>query len=187
MCCQNTDGPGNQIVLCDMCDRGFHQQCYRPHIDNKYIEIAELEWVCYACSLPLSTTSSQGLSAMAEDMTLSGEEVSQEVKENYLKSLSKANLVKLITRIESSSPSIKLYPSRLSSPSATPLDQERFMSSTIAENILSFDSRPDKDNIESSPTNPPIHGAQADYFGKFTKKELPYLHCRLRMFSPLCP
>lgn len=166
MCCQNTDGPGNQIVLCDICDRGFHQQCYRPHIDNKYIEIAELEWVCYACSLPLSTTSSQGLSAMAEDMTLSGEEVSQEVKENYLKSLSKANLVKLITRIESSSPSIKLYPSRLSSPSATPLDQERFMSSTIAENILPFDSRPEKDNIASSPTNPPMQGTQADYFGK---------------------
>ncbi|KAG0052371.1 hypothetical protein BGZ90_006511, partial [Linnemannia elongata] len=159
--------PQDVHVLCDICDRGFHQQCYRPHIDNKYIEIAELEWVCYACSLPLSTTSSQGLSAMAEDMTLSGEEVPQEVKENYLKSLSKANLVKLITRIESSSPSIKLYPSRLSSPSATPLDQERFMSSTNSENILPFDSRPDKDNVASSPTNPLMHGTQADYFDPY--------------------
>ncbi|KAF9542819.1 hypothetical protein EC957_001539 [Mortierella hygrophila] len=165
--------PPDAHVLCDICDRGFHQQCYRPHIDNKYIEITELEWVCYACSLPLSTTSSQGLSAMTEDMTLSGEEVSQEIKVNYLKSLSKANLVKLITRIESSSPSIKLYPSRLSSPSATPLDQERFMSSTIAENILPFDSRPGKDNVESSPSNPPMQGAQADYFDPYVAHVTP--------------
>ncbi|KAG0287782.1 hypothetical protein BGZ97_006993, partial [Linnemannia gamsii] len=159
--------PPDTHVLCDTCDRGFHQQCYRPHIDNKYIEIAELEWVCYACSLPLSTTSSQGISAMAEDMTLSGEEVSQEVKESYLKSLSKANLVKLITRIESSSPSIKLYPSHLSSPSATPVDQERLMSSTIAETILPFDSQPDQDNLRSSPTHPPTQGLQADYFDPY--------------------
>lgn len=124
---------------------------------------------------------------MAEDMTLSGEEVPQEVKENYLKSLSKANLVKLITRIESSSPSIKLYPSRLSSPSATPLDQERFMSSTNSENILPFDSRPDKDNVASSPTNPLMHSTQADYFGKFIQKEVLYRLRRLRMFPPLCP
>ncbi|KAK3845053.1 MAG: hypothetical protein J3R72DRAFT_418865 [Linnemannia gamsii] len=168
ICCKNTDGPGNQIVLCDACDRGFHQQCYKPHIDNKYIEIAELEWICYACSLPLSTTSSQGLSALAEDMSLSGEEVPQDIKENYLKSLSKANLVKLITRIESRSPSIKLYPSRLSSPSATPQDQERFMSTTIAETILPFDSRPDQDNIGASPTHPSMQGVQADYFGRQT-------------------
>ncbi|KAG0278818.1 hypothetical protein BGZ95_003057 [Linnemannia exigua] len=167
ICCQNTDGPGNQIVLCDTCDRGFHQQCYQPHIDNKYIDIAELEWNCYACSLPLSTTSSQGLSAMAEDMSLSGEEVPQDVKENYLKSLSKANLVKLITRIESRSPAIKLYPSRLSSPSATPLDQERFMSTAIAETILPFDSRPDQDNIGASPSHPSMQGVQADYFDPY--------------------
>ncbi|KAG0294984.1 Integrator complex subunit 12 [Linnemannia gamsii] len=172
MCCQNNDGPGNQIVLCDTCDRGFHQQCYRPHIDNKYIEITELEWVCYACSLPLSTTSSQGISAMAEDMTLSGEEVSQEVKESYLKSLSKANLVKLITRIESSSPSIKLYPSHLSSPSATPV-QERFLSSTISETILPFDSHPDQDNLGSSPTHPPMQGVQADYFDPYASHFTP--------------
>ncbi|KAG0372031.1 hypothetical protein BGX24_000838, partial [Mortierella sp. AD032] len=167
ICCKNTDGPGNQIVLCDACDRGFHQQCYKPHIDNKYIEIAELEWICYACSLPLSTTSSQGLSALAEDMSLSGEEVPQDIKENYLKSLSKANLVKLITRIESRSPSIKLYPSRLSSPSATPQDQERFMSTTIAETILPFDSRPDQDSIGASPTHPSMQGVQADYFDPY--------------------
>ncbi|KAF9901686.1 iso-1-cytochrome c [Linnemannia zychae] len=167
ICCQNTDGPGNLIVLCDTCDRGFHQQCYQPNIDNKYIEIAELEWVCYACSLPLSTTSSQGLSAMAEDMSLSGEEVPQDVKENYLKSLSKANLVKLITRIESRSPSIKLYPSRLSSPSATPQDQERFISSSIAETILPFDSRQGQDSIGASPTHPSMQGVQADYFDPY--------------------
>jgi len=158
ICCQNHDGTGNQIVLCDNCDRGFHQLCYTPHIDNKYAEITEMEWVCYACSMPLSTTSSQGLSALAEDMTLSGEEVPQDVKENYLKSLSKANLVNLITLIESISPSIKLYPSRLSSPSATLLDRDRFVSTTTpAETIVPFDSRPDQ---------PPMQVMQADYFGK---------------------
>ena len=91
-------------------------------------------------------------------MTLSGEEVPQDVKENYLKSLSKANLVNLITLIESISPSIKLYPSRLSSPSATLLDRDRFVSTTTpAETIVPFDSRPDQ---------PPMQVMQADYFGK---------------------
>ncbi|KAF9106123.1 hypothetical protein BGX29_010472, partial [Mortierella sp. GBA35] len=166
ICCQIHESNGNQIVLCDNCDRGFHQQCHHPHIDNKYIEIAELEWICYACSLPLSTTSSQGLSALTEDMSLSGEEVPQGVKENYLKSLSKANLVKLITRIESNSPSIKLYPSRLSSPSSTPFDQERFMTTSIAETMMPFDPRTSQESLGSSPTNPSMQGVQADYFAQ---------------------
>ncbi|KAF9919551.1 hypothetical protein FBU30_010871, partial [Linnemannia zychae] len=168
MCSLSDDNPANPIVFCNNCDRGFHQQCCQPHIENKYIEIEELEWLCYACSLPLSTTSSQGLSAMAEDMSLSGEEIPQDVKENYLNSLSKANLVKLISRIESHSPTIKLYPSHLSSPSTTPLNQDRLISSTVVETTLPFESRAGQDGHGVSPNHLPIQIAQADYFNPYT-------------------
>jgi hypothetical protein len=136
LCEQIYDDPDNQIVLCDHCDRGFHQLCYSPTIDSKFAEVLDKEWLCHACTMPLSTTSSQGLSAMTEDMSLTGLQVSQEVKENYLRSMTKSNLVKLISRIETAAPNIKLYPSRLSSPTALQSDEIRFMSSTPIDVLM---------------------------------------------------
>ena len=135
--CQGVDdNPANQIVLCDHCDRGFHQLCYSPVIDNTYVEIKEQEFICHACSVPLSTTSSQGLSTFTEDMSLTGQQLSPEVKESYLRNMSRAGLVQLITRIEASAPSFKLYPSRLSSPTAMQSDEMRFMSATPTDSLM---------------------------------------------------
>ncbi|KAF9186426.1 hypothetical protein BGZ51_002010, partial [Haplosporangium sp. Z 767] len=181
VCLQASDSPGNQIVLCDNCDRGFHQLCYSPYIDNKYVEIAELGWTCYACDLPLSTTSSLGLSALTEDMSLTGQQVPQRIKASYLRSLSKANLVKLISRIENNTPSVKLYPSRLSSPLTAQPDQTSFTSSGIADARVPASGvqlEPSQD-MTFSPANQAVQGIQVDYF------DTPVSHFRPTLDSPL--
>ncbi|KAI7831501.1 hypothetical protein BC939DRAFT_187885 [Gamsiella multidivaricata] len=171
ICQQTNDSPENLIVLCDNCDRGFHQLCYMPPIESKYVEIADLEWTCYACSQPLSTTSSQGLSALTEDMSLTGQQVPQDVKENYLRSLSKSNLLKLIGRIESSSPSVKLYPSRLSSPTTSHSEQLIFPTTSVTETAVPLDlaQTHTQNAVQQSSPHQGMQGIRADYFGTFDK------------------
>ncbi|KAF9994845.1 hypothetical protein BGZ79_000367 [Entomortierella chlamydospora] len=169
ICLQANDSPDNQIVLCDSCDRGFHQRCYTPPIDNKFVEIASLEWTCYACSLPLNTAGSQGLSALTEDMSLTGEQVSQDVKESYLWSLPKSSLVKLITRIETNSPAVRLYPSRLSSPITSQFDYSNLSlvpptTDTPAPVSLPQPSNQDMTMSPLSPAYQAMQGVQSDYF-----------------------
>ncbi|KAI1297027.1 hypothetical protein EDD11_007263, partial [Mortierella claussenii] len=164
MCSQTHEGPDNKIVLCDSCDRGFHQACYSPTIENKFVD-TELEWTCYSCSLPLSTTSSQGLSALTEDMSLTGQQVAQGVKDNYLRSLSKSNLVKLINRIEANSPSIKLYPSRLSSPIVPTSDHSSFATSTVSETLVPLDlAQQPSQAMTISPVYLGVPVTDSDYF-----------------------
>ncbi|KAF9170899.1 hypothetical protein BGX20_008363 [Mortierella sp. AD010] len=169
ICLQANDSPDNQIVLCDSCDRGFHQRCYTPPIDNKFVEIASLEWTCYACSIPLNTAGSQGLSALTEDMSLTGEQVSQDVKESYLWSLPKSSLVKLITRIETNSPAVRLYPSRLSSPITSQFDYSNLSlvpstTDTPAPVSLPQSSNQDMTMSPLSPAYQAMQGVQSDYF-----------------------
>ena len=171
LCLQTYDSPENLIVLCDNCDRGFHQLCYSPPIDNKYVEIPDLEWTCYLCGQPLSSASSHGLSELTEDMSLTGQQVPQNVKESYLRSLSKSNLVKLISRIESSSPMTKLYPSRLSSPPTVHQDNPGFAPS-ISRTLGSADlsQRADQDVISGFAKHD-MPGVQAEYFGTLSRIE----------------
>lgn len=168
MICQKTyDSPENQIVLCDNCDRGFHQLCYSPPIENKYVEIADLEWNCYLCNQPLSSTSTHGLSELTEDMSLTGQQLTKDVKDSYLRSLSKSNLLKLISRIESSSPTVKLYPSRLSSPISAHQEHASFATPSIPESLLPRDPKRTDQEMISSSMQQRISGIRADYFGAF--------------------
>ncbi|KAF9434110.1 hypothetical protein BGZ76_008539 [Entomortierella beljakovae] len=171
ICLQADGSPGNEIVLCDQCDRGFHQRCYSPSIENKFVEIESLEWTCCACSAPLNTGGSQGLSELAEDMSLTGGELPKGAKESYLWSLPKSSLVKLITMIESNSPDVRLYPSRLSSPTATQFDRSPFsIAASIPETPTLVDraqaSNRNVATISLSPARNNTKGAQSDYFGR---------------------
>lgn len=169
LCQQNHDDPDNQIVLCDNCDRGFHQLCYMPAIESRFAEIQDLEWLCLSCTLPLSATSSQGLSALTEDMSLTGQQVAQEVKDTYLKSMSKANLLKLISRIETSVPNIKLYPSRLSSPTALQSDEMRFMSATPIDVLMTPSRREStSQDIYEGLGDQPSSDTQMSYYSRLT-------------------
>ncbi|KAF8933476.1 hypothetical protein BGZ52_007581 [Haplosporangium bisporale] len=157
LCFGSYEAAGNNIVMCDKCNRGFHQLCYSPTINNRFIEIRELEWHCFAC-LPLDTTiQQQGLASVTEDMSLTGEQVPRSVKESFLWAMPKADLVQFITRIESNSPALKLYPSRLSSPTDL-TDMPRFVQPTTTTptpssmgNATPFSFSPNANTPQSAP------------------------------------
>ncbi|KAF9394884.1 hypothetical protein BGX21_010188 [Mortierella sp. AD011] len=111
-----------------------------------------------------------GLSALTEDMSLTGEQVSQDVKESYLWSLPKSSLVKLITRIETNSPAVRLYPSRLSSPITSQFDYSNLSlvpstTDTPAPVSLPQSSNQDMTMSPLSPAYQAMQGVQSDYFG----------------------
>ncbi|KAG0084287.1 hypothetical protein BGZ92_010007 [Podila epicladia] len=135
LCYTTYEAVGNNIVLCDKCNRGFHQLCYSPTIENRFVEVRELEWNCFACS-PLGITV-QGHTFVAEDMTLTGDQVPKSVKESYLLAMCKADLIQFIARIESNSPGLKLYPSRLSSPTDL-TDVSRFIQASGQEQVFAL-------------------------------------------------
>ncbi|KAF9335182.1 hypothetical protein BG006_000709 [Podila minutissima] len=91
LCYTAFEAVGNNIVICDKCSRRFHQLCYSSTIDNRFIEARELEWHCFACS-PLGTTAQEHTS-VAEDMTLTSDQVPKSVKESYLWAMHKADLI----------------------------------------------------------------------------------------------
>lgn len=147
---------GNNIVLCDKCSRGFHQHCYSPTIDNRFVEVRELGWHCIACSTLGITAQEQA--SVTEDMTLTGGQVLKSVKESYLWAMRKADLVQFITRIESSSPALKLYPSRLSSPTDL-TDMSRIIQASGQEQVFALTQ-----GLSHLPT--PAPGIGPDYFSK---------------------
>ncbi|KAF8984789.1 hypothetical protein BGZ46_007026 [Entomortierella lignicola] len=111
-----------------------------------------------------------GLSILTEDMSLTGEQLSQNVKENYLWSLSKSSLVKLITRIEANSPTVRLYPSRLSSPITSQFDYSNFSSAPpapLVQTPMPVDLAQSSSQLmaQSTPSpNQPMQDVQSDYF-----------------------
>lgn len=153
-------------MLCDNCDKGFHQLCHSPSIGNEFAEVKELGWTCYACRPILDASNSQGLSPPAEDLSLTGEQLPQAIKDKYLQSLSRDNLVELITRIESSSPSIKLYPMRLSSPTEPRSDTKPMTPSTTETSVKQEPQQESSHDMMISPTYQTMSDMQADYFGR---------------------
>ncbi|KAF9561036.1 hypothetical protein EC968_005920 [Mortierella alpina] len=174
VCLQGQCGSGNQIVLCDNCDRGFHQLCHSPAIGNEFAEIKELGWTCYFCRPLPVTSSSQGVLSTTEDLSLTGEQVPRDVKDKYLQSLSRDSLLELITRIESSSPSIKLYPMRLSSPTEPRSDPKPITSSTT-EMSVKEEPQLESSHMMISPTYQTMTDVQVDYFDSLVSHFRPTL------------
>ena len=50
MCGGGDSKAPNMIVICDRCEKGFHQRCHRPHIPNYVVINEEAEWLCKTCS-----------------------------------------------------------------------------------------------------------------------------------------
>jgi len=53
----------NDLALCDMCDRGFHQQCHDPPVSS--FGTSEDQWFCAECTAKLAKR--RGLSLSAGD------------------------------------------------------------------------------------------------------------------------
>lgn len=48
LCEGDCSQPPNEIILCDVCQQGFHQQCHDPKLEQGDIENTE-EWACQTC------------------------------------------------------------------------------------------------------------------------------------------
>jgi hypothetical protein len=44
----------NEIILCDVCQQGYHQECHMPEIRQVEIDNSNQEWSCQTCSYIMS-------------------------------------------------------------------------------------------------------------------------------------
>nr|XP_039270133.1 metal-response element-binding transcription factor 2-like [Styela clava] len=49
LCRDGASDPPNEIVLCDKCGQGYHQECHLPHIDSTVLKDEEVPWQCRNC------------------------------------------------------------------------------------------------------------------------------------------
>ena len=50
MCGGGESKTPNMIVICDRCEKGFHQKCHRPQIPDYVVINEEAEWLCKTCA-----------------------------------------------------------------------------------------------------------------------------------------
>lgn len=71
VCCICDDGtsePPNEIILCDVCQQGYHQRCHQPPVDASKLDDSDdtkdhKDWFCATCSFILNQTNQAKLSA----------------------------------------------------------------------------------------------------------------------------
>lgn len=54
VCCICDGGlsqPPNELILCDVCQQGFHLQCQEPGIDRALLDDENNEWFCSTCEI----------------------------------------------------------------------------------------------------------------------------------------
>lgn len=74
VCCICDDGNSeapNEIILCDVCQQGYHQKCHNPPVDSSKIDESEdnsdhKDWFCATCSYILNQSNRAKLSANAQ-------------------------------------------------------------------------------------------------------------------------
>lgn len=70
VCCICDDGNSeapNEIILCDVCQQGYHQKCHNPPVDSSKIDESEdnsdhKDWFCATCSYILNQSNRAKLS-----------------------------------------------------------------------------------------------------------------------------
>lgn len=76
VCCICDDGrsePPNEIILCDVCQQGYHQKCHNPPVDSSKIDESEdtsdhKDWFCATCSYILNQSNRAKLGASAQQL-----------------------------------------------------------------------------------------------------------------------
>ncbi|CAI2190011.1 4838_t:CDS:2 [Funneliformis geosporum] len=110
----------NRIVLCDKCDTPYHQQCHKPSVEDRVVEISDAEWICSKCDdlrerkrRKVDVTSVIGLNPSVSSRysrEISGDGLTEEQKIAYLSSLPQRVLIDLILIAEKLHPDLPLYP-----------------------------------------------------------------------------
>ncbi|KAF2398400.1 hypothetical protein EJ06DRAFT_460337, partial [Trichodelitschia bisporula] len=114
MCKRGVSTSQNTIVFCDKCSKPYHMYCHDPPIDREFVDIAEKEWFCLACS-PV-----EGDPAVSRAAELDGgANATFEDKRAYLFSLSRLDLVNMILKMASAHPELAIIPLKTPTTSAT--------------------------------------------------------------------
>lgn len=79
VCCICDDGssePPNEIILCDVCQQGYHQKCHCPPVDSSKIDESEdtddhKDWFCATCSYILDQSNRANSSATEQQPQVS--------------------------------------------------------------------------------------------------------------------
>ena len=154
--CYRGHSPSNNlIVLCDSCDAPWHQKCHSPNIDNKVIEISEMNWFCIKCKPKQRQTTQtkyqkNGATKMnkverpVSESQIGGNHYSEEERRAYLSSLSHDSLVKLIVRVSNEWPSVPMFP-----PDMQPVTNPTLSPSTTPHNNRASKPTP-KENVRSA-------------------------------------
>lgn len=71
MCDGGSSEPPNEIILCDVCQQGYHQKCHVPPVDSSKIDESEetsdhKDWFCATCSYILNQSDRAKLGANAQ-------------------------------------------------------------------------------------------------------------------------
>ncbi|CAG8444393.1 12679_t:CDS:2 [Funneliformis mosseae] len=120
LCHDGSSPKHNRIVLCDKCDTPYHQQCHKPSVEDRVVEIPDAEWMCSKCDdlrerkrRKLDATSVSGLNSSGSSRysrEISGDGLTEEQKIAYLSSLPQRVLIDLILIAEKLHPDLPLYP-----------------------------------------------------------------------------
>lgn len=104
VCGTGQSKPGNPIVFCDGCNRGWHQLCHVPTIDDIVTQLPDAEWYCGSCELKRARKKRK------LEMGSTGEGLSEEERKTYLASLPPSHMIQLIMFAESQHPDLPIYP-----------------------------------------------------------------------------
>lgn len=61
VCQGGEEDHGNYMVLCDGCDRPYHQRCHRPAIHDATVRDRRAKWYCKRCALSSAAPTSASL------------------------------------------------------------------------------------------------------------------------------
>lgn len=85
VCCVCDDGSSeapNEIILCDVCNQGYHQKCHTPPVDSSKLDGSDdaeqhIDWFCATCSFILNQTNCANLGAAAQKQRQQGPQQQQ--------------------------------------------------------------------------------------------------------------
>lgn len=129
--CYRGNSPSNNfIVLCDGCDRPWHQKCHTPNIDNEVVQIMDMDWFCNKCvpNKPRQPKAKITKKPALPKKTMptpkvSGNQYTGDERRAYLSSLSHEALVELLLKISTDWPLVPIFPPNIQTPPSSAANQ----------------------------------------------------------------
>ena len=134
-CLSDHSDPGDELVLCDMCDAAHHQTCHRPRIPDAVLDDPDSKWYCVTCT-------SQGAQVapvldpadIVWEDSLPASQVPPSTRQAYLDDLPRAYLKKIVEMLLERYPDARVFPK----------DVEAQIAGAVVASVASEASHPGK-------------------------------------------